>query len=74
MYNEDKNERNYFFRNLVVKILLILLFVFLLMWLFPMPNLNPFYDRIFTENMSNMTNAAKGYFTTSRLPEKEGEK
>ena len=72
MYNES-NEKSYFFRNLIVKILLVLLFVFLLMWLFPMPNLSPFYDKIFTENMSNMTDAAKAYFTTSRLPEEEGE-
>lgn len=73
MENNEREERGYFFRNLIVKILLVLLFVFLLMWLFPMPNLNPFYDKIFTENISNMTDAAKSYFTTSRLPIKEGE-
>lgn len=68
-----ENERNYFFRDLIVKILLVLLFVFLLMWLFPMPNMNPLYDKIFTQNMTSMTDAAKGYFTVSRLPQKEGE-
>lgn len=68
-----ENERNYFFRDLIVKILLILLFIFLLMWLFPMPNMNPLYDKIFTQNMTSMTDAAKGYFTVSRLPQKEGE-
>ena len=73
MYSDEKNEKSYFFRNLIVKILLVLLFVFLLMWLFPMPNLNPFYDKIFSENISNMTDAAKGYFTVARLPKKEGE-
>ena len=73
MYNEQNNEKGYFFRNLIVKVLLVLLFVFLLMWLFPMPNLNPFYDKIFTENINNMTDAAKGYFTTSRLPKEENE-
>ena len=71
MYNE--NGKSYFFRDLIVKILLVLLFVFLLMWLVPMPNLNPFYDKIFTQNMNSMTDAAKGYFTVSRLPQKEGE-
>ena len=50
-----------------------LLFVFLLMWLFPMPDMNPLYDKIYTQNMSSMTDAAKGYFTVSRLPQKEGE-
>ena len=68
-----ENERSYFFRDLIVKILLVLLFVFLLMWLFPMPNLNPFYDRIFTQNINSMTDAAKSYFTVARLPQNEGE-
>ena len=71
MYNE--NGKSYFFRDLIVKILLVLLFVFLLMWLFPMPNLNPLYDKIFAQNMSSMTDAAKSYFTVSRLPQNEGE-
>ncbi len=71
MYNE--NERSHFFRDLIVKILLVLLFVFLLMWLVPMPNLNPFYDKIFTQNMNSMTDAAKSYYTTARLPKTEGE-
>ena len=68
-----ENGRSYFFRDLIVKILLVLLFIFLLMWLFPMPNLNPLYDKVFTQNISTMTDAAKGYFTVSRLPQKEGE-
>ena len=68
-----ENGRSYFFRDLIVKILLVLLFVFLLMWLFPMPDMNPLYDKIYTQNMSSMTDAAKGYFTVSRLPQKEGE-
>jgi len=68
-----ENGRSYFFRDLIVKILLVLLFVFLLMWLFPMPNMNPLYDKIYTQNMTSMTDAAKSYFTVSRLPQKEGE-
>ena len=71
MYNE--NEKNHFFRDLIVKILLVLLFIFLLMWLVPMPNLNPFYDKIFTQNMNSMTDAARSYYTTGRLPKVEGE-
>ena len=71
MYNE--NGRSYFFRDLIVKILLVLLFIFLLMWLFPMPNLNPFYDKIFTQNMNSMTDAARSFYTVARLPQKEGE-
>ena len=73
MYNEERNEKNYFFRNLIVKILLVLLFIFLLMWLFPIPNLSPFYDKIFTQNINDMTDAAKSYFTVERLPKNEDE-
>ena len=73
MYNEERNEKNYFFRNLIVKILLVLLFIFLLMWLFPIPNLSPFYDKIFTQNINDMTDAAKSYFTVERLPKNENE-
>ena len=73
MYNEERNEKNYFFRNLIVKILLVLLFIFLLMWLFPIPNLSPFYDKIFAQNINDMTDAAKSYFTVERLPKNEDE-
>lgn len=73
MYNEENENKNFFFRNLIVKVLLVLLFVFLLMWLFPMPNLSPFYDKIFSANINTMTDAARSYFTTSRLPQEEGE-
>ena len=73
MYNEERNEKNYFFRNIIVKILLVLLFIFLLMWLFPIPNLSPFYDKIFTQNINDMTDAAKSYFTVERLPKNEDE-
>ena len=73
MYNEERNEKNYFFRNLIVKILLVLLFIFLLMWLFPIPNLSPFYDKIFTQNINDMTDAAKSYFTVERLPKNDDE-
>ena len=63
-----EKERNYFFRDLIVKILIVLLFVFLLMWLLPMPNMAPLYDKIFSQNISSMTDAAKSYYTTARLP------
>ena len=61
-----------FIRDLLVKLLLLVIFVFLLMKLFPVPNLTPFYDRIFNENIQTMKDAAKDYFTTERMPKKEG--
>ena len=68
-----ERERSYFIRDLIVKILLVLLFVFLLMWLLPMPNMKPLYDKVFSQNVSTMTNAAKAYYNTTRLPQEEGE-
>lgn len=72
MYNEENKDN--FFRNILVKIILILLFIFLLVWLFPMPKLETFYDRIFAENIKTMQEAAKDYFTIDRLPENVGDK
>ena len=71
MYEE---ERNSLMRNIAVKILLVLLFGFLLILLFPMPKLETFYDRIFSENIKNMRDAARSYFTVERLPEEVGDK
>ncbi len=71
VYMENKDN---FWRDLLVKIVLILLFIFLLIWLFPMPKLDTFYDRIFAENIKMMEEAAKDYFTIQRLPKEIGEK
>ena len=95
---EDRKEK-FSIRDLVLQILFILLFIFLLMWLFPTrsdvktiagkcdsnstsaecKNTNSndnsiLYDRIFNENVLNMKDAAKSYFTTERLPQTVGSK
>ena len=62
-----------FIRDLIIKIFLILLFVFLLTLLFPMPKLTPFYNRIFNDNVQTMKDAAENYFTKERMPEKVGD-
>ena len=61
-----------FIRDLLVKILLIVIFIFLLMCLFPMPNLNPFYSQIFNDNIQTMKDAAEDYYTTERMPSEVG--
>ena len=61
-----------FIRDLLVKLLLIVIFVFLLMYLFPMPNLSPFYSSIFNDNIQTMKDAAEDYYTTERMPSKVG--
>lgn len=61
-----------FIRDLLVKLLLIVIFIFLLMYLFPMPNLSPFYSSIFNDNIQTMKDAAEDYYTTERMPKEVG--
>ncbi len=63
-----EKERDFSLGRLVFKIVLVIAFVFLLMWLFPMPNLNPVYDRIFADNINTMKEAGQSYYTVDRLP------
>ncbi len=66
MYTNDKN---FIFRDLIIKIIFLGIFALLLIWLFPkVPNMKPFYSNIFRENISYMQGAAKSYFTTDKLP------
>lgn len=77
MYNERKD--SFSIKDVVLQILFVVLFIFILMWLFPSKSflkdsLEPLYDRIFNENILNMKESAKGYYTTPRLPQKVGDK
>lgn len=89
MYSDNTNN-NFSMKNVILQFLFIALFIFLLMWLFPLKsdlnnavqNLNDnevevnnvLYDRIFNENVIAMKDAAKSYLTTPRLPQKVGDK
>lgn len=59
--------------DLIIKVILLVLFVLLIVWLFPMPKLDTFYDKVFNDNIQTMKSAAREYFTVDRLPEKIGE-
>ena len=77
MYNERRD--NFSLKDVILQILFVVLFVFLLMWLFPSKQfvkdtVQPLYDRIFVENILIMKDAAKGYYTNERLPQVVGEK
>ncbi len=61
-----------FIRDLLVKLLLIVIFVFLLMKLIPMPDLSTFKDSVFSNNINSMKDAAKSYYTTERMPSETG--
>ncbi len=88
MYDDRKEK--FSFKNFFLTILIVLLFVFLMLWLFPtrgyvnklhednnqnqqvfdLDRLSVLYDEIFANNVSRMKDAAIGYFTNERLPQK----
>ena len=87
MYNERNSE--FSIRDIVLQLLFVVLFVFILLWLFPTKtdinklanknnkgdvSLDALYARIFNENVLNMKEAGKDYFTTERVPKKIGDK
>lgn len=84
MYEERREK--FSFKSFFLTILLVLLFVFLMLWLFPtkwdlnnlqsnydLERLSVLYDEIFANNVARMKDAAIGYFTNERMPQKVGE-
>ncbi len=81
MYNERND--SFSIKDMIIQILFIVLFVFILIWLFPTKNslkgkldkideVNTKFDvltnRIFNDNLQTMKEAAIAYYTTPRLP------
>ena len=73
MYNDDEERKNLPIKTFLVSLILIIIFVLLLVWLLPMPNLTGLNNRIFNANIQEMKNAAIPYFTTDKLPQKDGD-
>lgn len=85
MYEERKEK--FSFKSFFLTLLLVLLFVFLMLWLFPTKNyvdeklqstrdlerLSVLYDEVFANNVGRMKEAAIGYFTNERMPKVVGE-
>ena len=88
MYNDNTN---FSIKNVIIQFLFIALFVFIMIWLFPLKSDlkkavescsgdvctdsdSVLYDSIFNTNVLMMKDSAKSYFTTSRLPQKIGDK
>ena len=69
---KNNNNNSTFIRDLLVKLLLIAIFVFLLIKLLPIPNLTAFYDGVFSNNLNAMKDAAKSYYTVERMPSENG--
>ncbi len=78
MYSEDYEEKSqkkeFPFRDFLLKLILIIIFVLLLVWLVPWPNNRVLTDRIFNANIQEMKDASLLYFTKDRLPAKVGDK
>ncbi len=55
-------------KDLLIRLILIIIFIFLLIWLFPMPDLKPLNSQIFLDNIDRMKDVAKSYYTIERLP------
>ena len=66
-----KRDSDYLIRDLILKLLLVIGFVAILVWLFPTKSsLGPLYQEIFRNNLNSMRIAADSYYTNERLPEK----
>ena len=81
MYTEERPRRGSLLKEFIMKLILIIIFVLLLIWLVPWPNmdsyinsLNPLKDQIFNSNLQTMKDAGITYFTTERLPKEVGDK
>ena len=60
-------------KDIIIKIILLALFIVLLLILFPKPDLDVFYDSIYTTNINTMKSAAEKYYTNDRLPATVGD-
>lgn len=81
MYEEEK--KGSFVKDLIIKLLYMLLFLFLFMWLYPAPkvdlsdvkvkvdqeSLKPLLAGVYSDNINSMKEAAKSYYTIDRLPD-----
>lgn len=82
MYQED-DEKTFPFKGLLLKVVLVVLFIFVLMMLFPTKGyLTNYVDKKlktednsnFNNNLLSMATVASGYYTSSRLPQNTGDK
>lgn len=79
MYTEER--KGSLLKEFLLKLILIIIFILLLVWIIPRPNidayidaLNPLKSQIFNANLQEMKDAALLYYTAERLPENVGDK
>lgn len=74
MYYDDNNVKlKVDWKSLILKIVLILLVILLIIWIFPMPKLDSFYNKVYNDNLNTMKEASENYFTADKLPSKTGD-
>ena len=87
MYTEEYENRGFPFRDFLLKLILIIIFVFLLVWLIPKftsptkvvsedsntEELEALTSQIFSDNLEKMKEAAISYYTDERLPKEVGD-
>ena len=80
MYEENKTGS--IIKDVLLQIILVVIFVFLLLWLFPTKGyvdnkleegLDPLYQELFNDHLQSMKEAAQSYYTKSRLPKNVGD-
>ncbi len=64
----EEERRGMTVKDLLIRLVLIVVFILLLLWLFPMPDLKPLNNQIFADNLDRMKQVAKSYYTVERLP------
>ena len=78
----EQGHRGFAFKSIILKILLIVVLIFLIIWLFPTKSyvkslidqkLGTSTNQIFNTNIETMKKAAEAYFNGDRLPEKDDE-
>jgi len=68
---EDRIRFNWI--DLVLKVLFLVVFFLILLWLYPSNNLTTFYDKVFNDNVQTMKDGARSYYQLDRLPANEGQ-
>ena len=74
MYYDDNNVKlKIDWKNLILKLILVVLVVLLIIWIFPMPKLDTFYNKVYNDNLNTMKEASENYFVADKLPSKTGD-
>ena len=61
-------------KDILIKLIMLILFVVILLLLFPKADLDVFYDTVYSNNVNTMKDAARNYYTVDRLPSNVGDK